>query len=64
MKISLEKIEILPMMMITKTCVRKIEEKEISILVRKLDRTHLDAFLVDFGPYWTNLDIFGPFCLL
>ena len=21
-------------------------------------------FWFDFGPYWTNLDIFGPFCLL
>ena len=29
-----------------------------------LCRTHLDTFWVDFGPYWTNLDIFGPFCLL
>ena len=29
-----------------------------------LCRTHLDAFLVDFWPYWTNLDIIEPFCLL
>ena len=21
-------------------------------------------FWFDFGPYWTNSDIFGPFCLL
>ena len=44
--------------------------KKKSWMFKKLDqetwlcRTHLDAFLVDFGPYWTNLDIFGPFCLL
>ena len=29
-----------------------------------LCRTHLDTFWFDFGPYWTNLGIFGPFCLL
>ena len=31
-----------------------------------LCRTHLDDLLVDFyriGPYWTNLDQFGLFCL-
>ena len=39
-------------------------------LIMKLDqetwlcRTHLVTFWVDFGQYWTNLDIFGPFCLL
>ena len=25
--------------------------------------THIDDLLVGFGPYWTNLDQFGPFCL-